>query len=233
MAAYYKQVKLQEYNDAYQQAQLDIVLEGERNLASQAEIINRLTQLQQEIANQAAKTLIPLNKTNALTNVNASEAPAVETSKFPGMTATEYENIMTKKKPLTEKKKTIIKLPPIEKKKSSAENTPTLLSPTSTEATFLQSSMGSPKKTEKKTLTGLTKQEITNEFAKKIKVPVKIENIEIRVERGKPIYKDLNSGIDIVKPDAGLIQRLYNEYKIQTGSGIKQRRNAKGQFTRA
>lgn len=88
MAQYYKQIKMQEYNDTYQQAQLDIVLEGERNLASQAEIMNRLTQLQQEIANQAVQTLIPLSKTNA---------PTVETSKFPGMTASDYENIMIRK----------------------------------------------------------------------------------------------------------------------------------------
>ena len=91
MAEYYKQIKLQEYNDVYQQAQLDIVLEGERNLVSQAEIMNRLSQLQQEIANQAAQTLIPLSKTNV------PKAPTVETSKFPGMTASDYENIMIRK----------------------------------------------------------------------------------------------------------------------------------------
>ena len=96
--------------------------------------------------------------------------------------------------------------------------------------------MRSPEaKTEKKTLTGKTVKEINTEFAK-IKSPVKIENFEIRVESGKPIYKDLNSGIDILKPNAQLVQRLYNQYKIQTGNGIKSKknmRNARGQFTRA
>ena len=95
MAEYYKQVKLQEYNDAYQQAQLNIVLEGERNLVSQAEIMNRLTQLQQEIANQATQTLIPLSKdlqaSRKLSGVSP-EAPVIEEQKFPGMTAAEYEN---------------------------------------------------------------------------------------------------------------------------------------------
>ena len=101
MAEYYKQVKLQEYNDAYQQAQLNIVLEGERNLASQAEIMNRLTQLQQEIANQATQTLIPLSATNAPEVPQRLET----TSVFPGMTVAEYENkIRNKEKKAKEKK---------------------------------------------------------------------------------------------------------------------------------
>ena len=379
MAAYNKQIKMQEYNDTYQQAQLDIVLDGERNLASQAEIMNRLNQLQQEIANQSAQKIIPLTAPSAV----VSTIEERRTEKFPGTTAAQYEDIMrkrskielnkqrlgadflepkptkeTEKSPIISKekqaeinkqilekfpketkketkqeaenkinneinknlkeltkspkistafieelkrniinpklksikkkdvipfkkellnvveklaekkniqqmtendvkniinnitskeqqersamqredilletkfpKKKTIKLPPIEKK-ISPKNTPTQLSPTSTEATFQQSSMGSPEVKTKKTLTGKTVKEINSEFAK-IKLPVKIENIEIRVERGQPIYKDLNSGIDIVKPDARLLQKLYNQYKIQTGSGIKQRRNAKGQF---
>ena len=89
MAEYLKQVKMQEYNDTYQQAQLDIVLEGQRNLASQAEIMNRLKELQTQIANQASTSLIPLSKTNA----NAPEAAKqIEEEKFPTLTAAEYEN---------------------------------------------------------------------------------------------------------------------------------------------
>ena len=87
MAEYLKQVKMQEYNDTYQQAQLDIVLEGQRNLASQAEIMNRLKELQTQIANQAAQTLIPLSKTNA-----PEVAKQIEEQKFPTLTAAEYEN---------------------------------------------------------------------------------------------------------------------------------------------
>ena len=73
MAEYYKQVKMQEYNDTYQQAQLDIVLDGQRNLASTAEIMNRLTELQQEIANQTVNKIIPLEKTNAPEKIKQEE----------------------------------------------------------------------------------------------------------------------------------------------------------------
>ena len=231
MAEYLKQVKMQEYNDTYQQAQLDIVLEGQRNLVSQAEIMNRLKELQTQITNQAAQTIIPLARTNApISKISSKVAKKLPT------TAEEQKAMQSED--FSRKKKTMIKLPPIEKK-ISPKNTPTQLSPTSTEATFQQSSMGSPKKTEKKTFTGKSVKEINSEFAK-IKSSIKIENFEIRVENGKPIYKDLNSGIDIIKPNSQLVQRLYNQYKIQSGSGIKQRRskiklqrNAKGQFTRA
>ena len=234
MAEYYKQIKMQEYNDTYQQAQLDIVLEGQRNLASQAEIMNRLNELQTQIANQAkaSASLIPLSKTNApeaaipITKISSKVAKKLPTTaeEQKAMQSEDFSRVASKKK-------TMIKLPPIEKK-ISPKNTPTQLSPTSTEATFQQSSMRSPEaKTEKKTLTGKTVKEINTEFAK-IKSPVKIENFEIRVESGKPIYKDLNSGIDIIKPTAQLVQRLYNQYKIQSGSGIKLKRNAKGQFTK-
>ena len=212
MAEYLKQVKMQEYNDTYQQAQLDIVLEGQRNLASQAEIMNRLKELQTQIANQAAQTIIPLARTNA-------PEVAIPITNAPKKYA----------------KRISPKLPPL----TSGVKTPTLLalSPTSTEATFQQTSMGSPEvKKGVSTLTGKTTKDIKNEFAK-IKSPITLENIEIRVENNKPVFKDLSSGIDIVKPDARLLQRLYNEYKIQTGgNGIKSRkskRNAKGQFTRA
>jgi len=274
MAEYYKQIKMQEYNDAYHQAQLNIVLDGERNLASQAKIMNRLTQLQQEIANQTAVKIIPLAATNA------PEAPVVEEKKFPGMTAAKYEALQAMRKKEKEKakqkkereamqaedkalqamrkKKNIkltssqvkltssqVKLPPIKSK--SATNSPLMLSPTSTEETFQQSSMGSPeKKTKKKTLTGKTTKEISSEFANNIKSPMTIENFEIRIEKNKPIYKNLNTGQDIVKPSSDLVQRLYNQYKIQTeekkapakvqGGGLKRKaniaRNAKGQFTK-
>lgn len=233
MAEYLKQVKMQEYNDTYQQAQLDIVLEGQRNLVSQAEIMNRLNELKTQIANQTAQSIIPLARTNA---------PEVVKPITPQVAKKIEEKI---KYP----KRISPKLPPL----TSGEKTPTLLalSPTSTEATFQQTSMGSPEvkkgKKEASTLTGKTTKDIKNEFAK-IKSPITLENIEIRVENNKPVFKDLNSGIDIVKPDAKLLQRLYNEYKIK-GNGIKSKasassgsrrekkmgmqRNAKGQFTRA
>jgi hypothetical protein len=195
MAEYLKQVKMQEYNDTYQQAQLDIILEGQRNLASQAEIMNRLIELKTQIANQTAQTLIPLARTNApeaVKPITPQVAKKIEEKiKYP--------------------KRISPKLPPL----TSGEKTPTLLalSPTSTEATFQQTSMGSPEvKKGASTLTGKTTKDIKNEFAK---------------------IKDLSSGIDIVKPDARLLQRLYNEYKIQ-GKGIKSKkkmpRNTKGQF---
>jgi len=277
MAEYYKQVKMQEYNDTYHQAQLDIVLDGQRNLATQAQIMEKLNELQSEIANQAIQNVIPLSKTNAPEMI-------IEKKKYSPMTTSDYENAVKKpttflqevlkikeKKPSTKislqdilTKKENLKQTTMQEKKSksktpfqkeleekinirrkekkplvSGEETPTLLSPTSTSATYQQSSMGSPqeKKKGRTTLTGKTIPEIKNEFITKIKTPLTLGNYEIRIEKGKTIIKDINTNSDIQKPPAQLLHSLYNEFKI-SGNGIRKKkavgshRNNKGQFVK-
>lgn len=355
MAEYYKQVKMQEYNDTYQQAQLDIVLDGQRNLASSAEIMNKLTELQKEITNQSVNTLIPLERTNApeisnklslsekahiistrrqkqedkkKTNIEViknqkqlginylePEPPIIEEKARPKISKEDINNILSKfeKKPNTSKAlddeitknlKDLVKSPNVsnafinelqkrvkspnlisnttrtkaEKKifplkaellakveqmsknkkiteneimkvldntinkieiNLEGENRPTLLSPSSSSATFQQSSMDSPieKKKGRTTMTGKTIIEIKDEFINKIKAPLKLENYEIRIEKNKPIIKDLTTGADIQKPPSQLIHTLYNEYKI-AGNGLRKKksipkRNAKGKFIKA
>lgn len=239
MAEYYKQVKMQEYNDTYQQAQLDIVLDGQRNLASTAEIMNRLTELQQEIANQSIKTLIPLEKTNTSETMSLKKTArpsAIKTSTSPktgAPTLEDIQNVKLKKTPSPEAKtkKQSPMQKELEEKIKSRE-----LSPSSSGATFQQSSMGSPdEKKGKTTLTGKTLGEIKAEFISKIKTPVSLGNYEIRIEKNKTIIKDLTTNSDIQKPPAQLLHTLYNEYKI-AGNGIKSKkkslpkRNAKGRF---
>lgn len=110
MAEYYKQIKMQEYNDTYQQAQLDIVLDGQRNLASSAEIMNRLTELQQEIAKQSVNTLIPLEKTNVPGTISLKKTArptAIKTSTTPktgAPTLEDIQNVKLKKTPSPEGK---------------------------------------------------------------------------------------------------------------------------------
>ena len=243
MAEYYKQVKMQEYNDTYQQAQLDIVLDGQRNLASTAEIMNRLTELQREIANQTVNKIIPLEKTNApetKTLKKTARPSAIKTSTTPktssktsAPTLEDIQNVKLKKTPSPEgkAKKQSPFQKELEEKIKSRES-----SPSSSGATFQQSSMGSPEeKKGKTTLTGKTSKEIKAEFISKIKTPVSLENYEIRIDKNKIIIKDLTTNSDIQKIPSELLHKLYNEYKI-AGNGIKSKkkslpkRNAKGRF---
>lgn len=242
MAEYYKQIKMQEYNDMYQQAQLDIVLDGERNLASQAEIMNKLNELQREITNQTVQNIIPLSKTNALEIIQKEkkfEKPTIKTVITPKTgipTLEDIQNVKLKKTPSPEaktKKKSPMQKE-LEEKIKSRESSPSS-SPSSTSATFQQSSMGSPeeKRRGRTTMTGKTIPEIKDEFISKIKAPLKLENYEIRIEKNKPIIKDLRTNVDIQKPPSQLYQTLYNQFKI-SGNGLRKKsmpkRNAKGRF---
>ena len=66
MNAYMKQVKQSEFNQQLQLAQNRIVREGELMNLSQADIMNKLKQLQEDLKTQAARSIvIPLSKTNA------------------------------------------------------------------------------------------------------------------------------------------------------------------------
>jgi len=133
MSEYYKQVKMQEYNDTYQQAQLDIVLDGQRNLASQAQIMEKLNELQREIANQTVQSIIPLSKTN-VSEKKAFEKPTIKTNITPKAKSPLLEgiqNIKLKKTPSPEAK--VKKQSPFEKELEeeikSRESSPKKISP--------------------------------------------------------------------------------------------------------
>ena len=66
MNSYMDQVKQTELNEQFQLAQNKIVREGELMNLSQADIMNKLKQLQEDLKNQVAQSIItPLSKTNA------------------------------------------------------------------------------------------------------------------------------------------------------------------------
>lgn len=58
-------VKAQELNEAYQIAQNKIVREGQAMMLSQAAIMNRLKQLQEELKKEITASIIPIKKTNS------------------------------------------------------------------------------------------------------------------------------------------------------------------------
>ena len=66
MDSYMGQVKQNELNEQFQLAQNKIVREGELMNLSQADIMNKLKQLQEDLKNQVTQSIIvPLSKTNA------------------------------------------------------------------------------------------------------------------------------------------------------------------------
>lgn len=65
MDSYMNQVKQTELNEQFQLAQNKIVREGELMNLSQADVMNKLKQLQQDLQNQVAQSITPLSKTNA------------------------------------------------------------------------------------------------------------------------------------------------------------------------
>lgn len=91
MAAYTEEIKLNQLNQEYQLAQNRIIREGELYNLSQADLMNRLNTLKEQLLNSIKVTTIPLSKTNA------PEMKAKE-EKFIPMTASEYENKINSKK---------------------------------------------------------------------------------------------------------------------------------------
>jgi hypothetical protein len=91
MNSYMDQVKQTELNEQFQLAQNKIVREGELMNLSQADIMNKLKQLQEDLKNQVAQSIItPLSKTNAPELVKQEE-------KYTPMTYNQYESIINKK----------------------------------------------------------------------------------------------------------------------------------------
>jgi hypothetical protein len=91
MNSYMDQVKQTELNEQFQLAQNKIVREGELMNLSQADIMNKLKQLQEDLKNQVAQSIItPLSKTNAPELVKQEE-------KYTPMTSNQYESIINKK----------------------------------------------------------------------------------------------------------------------------------------
>jgi hypothetical protein len=85
------QVKQTELNEQFQLAQNKIVRESELMNLSQADIMNKLKQLQEDLKNQVAQSIItPLSKTNAPELVKQEE-------KYTPMTYNQYESIINKK----------------------------------------------------------------------------------------------------------------------------------------
>jgi hypothetical protein len=93
MNAYMKQVKQTEFNQQLQLAQNKIVREGELMNLSQADIMNKLKQLQEELKQQITPSLIPLSKTNAPERLlNPSfKKPTIKT-RSPSVSLEEIEN---------------------------------------------------------------------------------------------------------------------------------------------
>lgn len=91
MDSYMNQVKQTELNEQFQLAQNKIVREGELMNLSQADVMNKLKQLQQDLQNQVAQSIItPLSKTNAPEMIIPKE-------EYKPMTSNEYESIINKK----------------------------------------------------------------------------------------------------------------------------------------
>lgn len=90
MDSYMDQVKQTELNEQFQLAQNKIVREGELMNLSQADVMNKLKQLQQDLQNQVAQSIIvPLSKTNAPEMIKQEE-------KYNPMTSSDYENALRK-----------------------------------------------------------------------------------------------------------------------------------------
>lgn len=90
MDSYMDQVKQAELNEQFQLAQNKIVRESELMNLSQADIMNKLKQLQEDLKNQVAQSIIvPLSKTNAPEMIKQQE-------KYNPMTSSDYENALRK-----------------------------------------------------------------------------------------------------------------------------------------
>jgi len=90
MAAYTEEIKLNQLNQEYQLAQNRIIREGELYNLSQADLMNRLNALKEQLLNSIKANTIPLSKTNA-PQMEAKE------EKYIPMTASEYENKINRK----------------------------------------------------------------------------------------------------------------------------------------
>lgn len=91
MDSYMDQVKQTELNEQFQLAQNKTIREGELMNLSQADVMNKLKQLQEDLKNQVAQSIIvPLSKTNAPEMIVPKE-------EYKPMTSNEYESIINKK----------------------------------------------------------------------------------------------------------------------------------------
>jgi len=99
MDDYMKNVKLKQLNNDYQIAQDQIVREGEAMQVSQAEIMNKIKQMQETLKGNIAGKLIPRSQTDA------PELPKAKKEEYKPMTASEYENKISKKPTITISKK--------------------------------------------------------------------------------------------------------------------------------
>jgi hypothetical protein len=90
MNEYMKDVDLQNQNNQYQLAQAQIVREGEAMQLSQAEIMNKIAQMQESIKSNIAGKMIPRSQTDII------EVPTKK-EEYKPMTASEYENKISKK----------------------------------------------------------------------------------------------------------------------------------------
>lgn len=75
---YFEEVKIKEYNEAYQQANLNIYIDGQFNLASQAEIMNKLNELQKEISKQTFKNVTKMIKSESSKNTIDKDAEEIK-----------------------------------------------------------------------------------------------------------------------------------------------------------
>lgn len=91
MTAYTEEIKLNQLNQEYQLAQNRIIREAELYNLSQADLMNRLNALKEQLQTDIKATTIPLSKTNA-------PEVKVEEERYIPMTAYEYENKINSKK---------------------------------------------------------------------------------------------------------------------------------------
>jgi len=90
MDSYMDQVKQTELNEQFQLAQNKTIREGELMNLSQADVMNKLKQLQEDLKNQVAQSIIvPLSKTNAPEMIVPKE-------EYKPMTSSDYENALRK-----------------------------------------------------------------------------------------------------------------------------------------
>jgi len=98
MRTYMKDVELNQFNIEFQAMQNKIVREGNRMALTQAEIQNKLEQLQEELANSIINKKIKFDITAAKNSPPDDDADGPKNS---SMTPAQYENIINKKPNMT------------------------------------------------------------------------------------------------------------------------------------
>jgi len=89
MKAYMNQVRLEEINIEYQKMENKIIQDGLRMQMSQADILNKVDQMKEELIQQTIAKIIPFEQTAAPEIIKEEE-------KYKPLTTSEYENILRK-----------------------------------------------------------------------------------------------------------------------------------------